>query len=395
MASFADILRDLDSSRDARLSAKLPEWAGVEGLVFPTSLSLEQCSSSALALHKASLAAGARRIADLTGGLGVDSWAFSRVAQAVWYNEGNASLMEAVRGNFACLGVENAVFNNYMIEAGRSDWEQSLRDFAPDMIYLDPARRSAAGRKVFLPEDCSPDFLTLLPTLLDIAPRVMVKLSPMADITMLQRRIGVCLAAIRVIGLGDECKELLCDIVSAGSGGPDAGLDSPGSCRIIVDIPDRAFSVEASSASGPSEASAGTSSMRMAHSIVPGMYLAEPHAALVKAGMADTLAARAGFAKLERFTQLYIGETPSDPAAGFTSALKGGINRIIEVMDLSKASMAEVGRRYPKADFTARNIPMSSDELRKRCKSKPSTDGTHVWGVLAAEGRKLIVTVKE
>lgn len=390
MASFADILRDLDSSRDAKLAAKLPEWAGVEGLLFPTSLSLEQCSSSALALHKASLTAGARRIADLTGGLGVDSWAFSRVAQAVWYNEGNAALMEAVRGNFACLGVENAVFNNYMIEAGRSDWEQSLRDFAPDMIYLDPARRSAAGRKVFLPEDCSPDFLTLLPTLLDIAPRVMVKLSPMADITMLQRRIGDHLAAIRVIGLGDECKELLCDMVRMGD---IIRMGDNNPCRIIVDIPDRGLSLDFT----PTEGDDTPSPVRIAQNVAVGMYLAEPHAAVVKAGAADAIAARAGFAKLERFTHLYIGEAPADSASAtsFAAALKGGLNRIVDVMDFGKASMADIGRRYPKADFTARNIPMSSDELRRRCKSKPSTDGTHVWGVLTAEGRKLIVTVKE
>lgn len=390
MASFADILRDLDSSRDAKLAAKLPEWAGVEGLVFPTSLSLEQCSSSALAMHKASLAAEARRIADLTGGLGVDSWAFSRVAQAVWYNEGNAALMGAVRGNFACLGVENAVFNNYMIEAGRRDWEQSLRDFAPDMIYLDPARRSAAGRKVFLPEDCSPDFLTLLPTLLDIAPRVMVKLSPMADITMLQRRIGDHLAAIRVIGLGDECKELLCDMVRMGD---IIRMGDNNPCRIIVDIPDRGLSLDFTTA----ECADTASSVRIAQNVDVGMYLAEPHAAVVKAGVADAIAARAGFAKLERFTHLYIGEAPagSASATSLAAALKGGLNRIVDVMDFGKASMAEIGRRYPKADFTARNIPMSSDELRRRCKSKPSTDGTHVWGVLTAEGRKLIVTVKE
>lgn len=394
MASFADILRDLDSSRDAKLAAKLPEWAGVDGLVFPTSLSLEQCSSSALARHKASLATGARRIADLTGGLGVDSWAFSRVAQAVWYNEGNAALMEAVRGNFACLGVENAVFNNYMIEAGRSDWEQSLRDFAPDMIYLDPARRSAAGRKVFLPEDCSPDFLTLLPTLLDIAPRVMVKLSPMADITMLQRRIGDCLAAIRVIGLGDECKELLCDIVRMGD---IIRMGDNNPCRIIVDIPDRGLSLDFTAV----ECADTASPVRIAQNVAVGMYLAEPHAAVVKAGAADAIAARSGFAKLERFTHLYIGDTlPVEGAAvddviPFASALRGGLNRIVDVMDFGKASMADIGRRYPKADFTARNIPMSSDELRRRCKSKPSTDGTHVWGVLTAEGRKLIVTVKE
>ena len=53
--SFADILQGLDSDRAAKLARKLPEWAAV-GAEIPTALSLEQCSSSATASYKASVA---------------------------------------------------------------------------------------------------------------------------------------------------------------------------------------------------------------------------------------------------------------------------------------------------------------------------------------------------
>lgn len=53
--SFADILQDLDDTQARRLARKLPEWAAV-GAEVPSALSLEQCSSSATAGYKASLA---------------------------------------------------------------------------------------------------------------------------------------------------------------------------------------------------------------------------------------------------------------------------------------------------------------------------------------------------
>ena len=51
--------------------SKLPLWYAEPGLVYPQSLSLEQCSSQATALYKQRFVNSGDRVADLTGGLGV------------------------------------------------------------------------------------------------------------------------------------------------------------------------------------------------------------------------------------------------------------------------------------------------------------------------------------
>ena len=68
-----------------KLKNKVREWYDNPHLIFPLKLSAEQCSSSLTGLYKADLAeriAGAEgwKLADLTGGLGVDSWFFSKKA---------------------------------------------------------------------------------------------------------------------------------------------------------------------------------------------------------------------------------------------------------------------------------------------------------------------------
>ena len=75
-----------------KLKGKVHEWYGNGRLIFPLKLSAEQCSSSATGHYKSELAARIAdserwTIADLTGGLGVDSWFFSQKAAKVIYNE--------------------------------------------------------------------------------------------------------------------------------------------------------------------------------------------------------------------------------------------------------------------------------------------------------------------
>ena len=63
-------------------------------------------------------------------------------------------------------------------------------------------------------------------------------------------------------------------------------------------------------------------------------------------------------------------------------------------MPLSGRSIKELGKKYPSADVTARNIPMTSDELRKRLGVKPSDGTVHIFGTSASdEGKVLIVSV--
>jgi SAM-dependent methyltransferases related to tRNA (uracil-5-)-methyltransferase len=229
-----------------KLRNKVPEWYSVPSLIYPFRLSGEQCSSSETAKYKALLASGLRsegippetvasrplppqaagpsllcgrgwpqvsggtpsllKIADLTGGMGVDSWAFAQVAEEVLYNEMNEELEKATELNFNELGVRNVRFGNCRVEAGRV--AEVLGGFQPDVIFLDPARRAEDGRKVFLIEECQPDVVGLLPELFAASRYVMVKLSPMADIAMACKRLEH-VREVHVVASGGECKELL------------------------------------------------------------------------------------------------------------------------------------------------------------------------------------------
>ena len=69
----------LESRR--RLLAKAPMWARTPGLVFPRTISAQQCSGELSAAYKSRLAAlfQSSIVADLTGGIGVDILALSRI----------------------------------------------------------------------------------------------------------------------------------------------------------------------------------------------------------------------------------------------------------------------------------------------------------------------------
>ena len=78
-----------------------------------------------------------------------------------------------------------------------------------DIVYIDPARRGEGGKKVFLIEDCTPDVLTLKNEIFRKVRHILIKLSPMADITMVCNRLGNTCREVHVVGTAGECKELL------------------------------------------------------------------------------------------------------------------------------------------------------------------------------------------
>ena len=104
-------------------------------------------------------------------------------------------------------------------------------------------------------------------------------------------------------------------------------------------------------------------------------YLFEPGKALLKAGMFDSFGSRFGLVKLGRHTHLYVAETPAETLSHF-----GNLFTIKEIAPLNKRTIKEIGRRFPQADVTARNIPMSSEELAKRLDVIPG-GGVHLFGV--------------
>ena len=387
-----------------KLRLKVPEWYADPSLICPIALSAEQCSSTATASYKAavagrSLACGGAmpglgspcgtqpgplpladsnqrrtaRVADLTGGLGVDCWQFSKVAEAVLYNEMNPVLFEAAKANLKRLGCDNVEFSNICISP---DTLPGLLDsFQPDLVFADPARRSG-GRKVFLPEDCSPDVLALQDIVLDRGCKMLLKLSPMADISLMLKDFH-CVKSIHIVETHGECKELLLLLEPGFGGDAEIVVACPASGPVSgYDDSFRFFRAEEKAAVP----------LFISEAPVPGQILFEPGPALSKSSAFNLLSARFGLRKLGPSAHLYC-TYPSDSVrhlAGY-----GKCFEIQEVAPFGKQTLRDFATRWPGAGVTARALPLSSDGLRKKM-GVNGGGGVHIFGVGAIPGRLLI-----
>ena len=360
-----------------KLRTKLPEWYEIPEIIYPDRLSSEQSSSSATAKYKASIAsriANGGRIADLTGGLGADSLAFSRVALQVMYNEMEPGRAEAARHNFPLLGAENISVSSFCVEeAGKSEgasnfWE-TLKRFSPDMVYMDPARRSSTGSKVFLLEDCSPDVLTLIPDIFGICGNLLLKLSPMADISMLLKRLqehGAGTKELHIVSAGGECKELL--LWCTPSTTDDTALIINENGNILR-------------TSIAAESAAVQQFLQDATQLNSMQFLFEPGKALAKAGLFNaicTMQDNAGngtmLLKAGRSTHLYFTDS-QDNASDFGKTFK-----IIGLTPFCKQGIRDFSSKYPRAEVSARNLPLTSEELRRKLKVQSGGD-IHIFGL--------------
>ena len=98
------ILRQIESKTKAK--DKLPQWFVTENIIYPAKISIEQTSSEKTALYKSSLIEG-QSLIDLTGGLGIDDFYFSKKINKVVHCEINEELATLVKHNFVQLKAEN------------------------------------------------------------------------------------------------------------------------------------------------------------------------------------------------------------------------------------------------------------------------------------------------
>src|SRR5690606_19719090 len=78
---------------------KVPEWHKTQGIIYPDNTALEQCSSEQTAIYKVKLIKGTT-MADLSGGLGVDTYHFSKDFSSVHYVEPNVGRYTTAIKNF-------------------------------------------------------------------------------------------------------------------------------------------------------------------------------------------------------------------------------------------------------------------------------------------------------
>ena len=314
------------------LQKKVPQWAENEELLFPAHLSIEQCSSEASAKYKAEQLEG-ETFADLTGGLGVDTYYISQHFRQADYVEQQAELCDMARHNFGVLNADVKVWNETA--------EDYLDHCGPkDCIFVDPARRDEHGHKTVSIADCTPDVGALQDTLLQKAKRVMIKLSPMLDISKALEELHH-VKEVHVVAVVNECKEL--DFVLE----RDYQGEAQFVCiNLLTDQPEFRF-VQEDERSCICHIADGVS-----------RYLYEPNPALMKAGCFKLLTERYDVLKLHKNSNLYTSDQLITNFPGRVFEVEGWAhyNKKLKqtlLPDMDKASIA------------VRNFPLSVAELRK------------------------------
>lgn len=180
--------------------AKLPGF--VDKHCFFTRTSLEQATPEKVGKVKAQRHA-IGKILSLCGGIGADEFCFSAHSNHITSIEISPCLNELV--------AFNSLFEpeKYLrITASAEEYLATHNAEQFDLVYLDPDRRVATGKKSYSAGNYAPDFIELYKQYGAIAPKWMVKLSPAIDLDWLEKNIPFK-KDIEIYSLNGEIKEVL------------------------------------------------------------------------------------------------------------------------------------------------------------------------------------------
>ena len=376
----------------ARLRDKLPTLVEQADWWFPPRLACEQCSSELTATYKVALirqhyapspslcregrggsspcreGRGGSFI-DLTGGYGIDSFYLSALATEAHYVEQNPELCRIAAHNFARtrphLQVHNTTAEEFLRtlpDANNKDNENNV------LIYLDPARRDTHGGKVFRIEDCTPNIIDLLPLLLQKSTVLMIKLSPMLDITAALRSLGEGWQ-VHVVAVRNEVKELLFVRHSQLSTLTAANYAHEHWQTLTFTL--------------RQEQEAQVSYWNLQHT---PRYLYEPNAAILKAAAFRFVSEHYRISKLAPNTHLYAADH-------LLSDFPGRVWEVIAPLTSSMLKHLPETLREQGASILTRNYPLSADQLRKKLKLKDSA--THTIIAARAADKPMLFLAKK
>ena len=323
-----------------RLKGKLPEWYENVELVMGGRVPAEQCSSEVTARYKRSILEG-ESLCDMTGGMGVDFWYMSEGMKRAIYTERNEELCEVAKHNFQVLKDERHPEAEVRCGDGRE-----LPIPSVDIIYLDPARRAGDGSRVYAMEDCEPNIVEWQDELLRHAKMLLVKLSPMVDITDVLRKLkGV--TNVYIVGVKNECKEILVQAHALG----DSLYAGCVKVHCVDFWTDRQMEYTFDS-------SEETHRVNLASLGVRG-FLYEPDVTLMKAQAFGSLCQRFPVYQLDVETHLMTSDE-------FIADFPGRIFEVEEMIPFSSKVLKRLKKEIPQANIAARNFVMTAEELQKR-----------------------------
>ncbi|MGB0892407.1 MAG: class I SAM-dependent methyltransferase, partial [Flavobacteriaceae bacterium] len=330
---------------------KLPTWFSTKNIYYPPKLSIEQTSSEITATYKANLISG-NSIIDITGGFGVDCFAFSKRFKQVTHCELNDDLSTIVKHNYQQLNINNIS----TISGNGIDYLKNTSEKF-DWIYIDPSRRNDTKGKVFLLEDCLPNVPKDLDFLFTKSDKILIKNSPILDISSTINELNF-VKEIHIIAVNNEVKELLFLL--------EKDYSNSIEIKTINFQKDKQqvfnFQLKTEVFSEYSE---------------PLTFIYEPNTAILKSGGFHQITKQKPVKKLHQHSHLYTSENLIDfPGRRF---------KIEQILPYDKKEL----RKIKKANITTRNFPDSVDIIRKKTKIKDG--GTTYLFFTTNNKNKLIV----
>ena len=319
------ILNQINGLQKAK--QKLPFLVEFENFIYPSARAFSQASSEKTGRYKAKILT-AKKVLDLSGGMGMDSYFFAQHAEEVTYVDMNEELVQTVRSNFETLKTRNVT----CVHSKAEDFiKQDNNQY--DLVYLDPDRR-ATKEKAFKIDECEPNVAELLPLIWKKSKYCLVKLSPMLDIQQALTQLPFC-KEVHVVSVDNECKELLFLL--------EYGFENPPLIQCINIQKQNTqhfefnFEQERSTSNVLGEVE---------------MYLYEPNASILKAGAFKTLGQKFGFTKLGTNTHLYT-------SANLQNNFPGRILKVLEVTKPKKGLTQQ-------ANVVCRNFSLKPEQLKKK-----------------------------
>jgi len=211
-----------------------------------------------------------------------------------------------------------------------------------DWLYLDPARRDTAARKIFLLRDCEPDVAKLLPLLLHKADKILLKTSPMLDIEHAVQGLGH-VRRLWVVAVDNEVKEVLYEL------GQEPAVDPERyALNLRRDGTQQEFRLN--------RAREARATPRYAEA---QQYLYEPNAAVLKAGAFRSIGTAFELLKLHQHSHLYTSDV-------LRADFPGRVFRIRAVEKADGAALKAHLGPEARAHVTTRNFPDSVADFRRR-----------------------------
>ena len=335
---------------------KLPTWFNSREIYFPNKLNIEQTSSEITASYKAGLVCG-KSLVDLTGGLGVDSYFFSKKIASVFHVEIDQELSEIAAYNFQVLGRNNihSVYGNFV--GFLQNTEQHF-----SWLYLDPSRRNDHKGKVFRLADCSPNVLEHLVLLFSKTDNILLKTSPLLDLKAGMGEMKF-VKEIHVVAVSNEVKEVLWCLEKEFQGEASIKTVNIGMAK------DETFEFDME----------GEQQVSVVYSL-PLSYLYEPNAAIMKSGGFKSIGNRYLLKKLHPNTHLYTNAQQVD--------FPGRVFRVIKAIPFRKNEMKTFANT--RANVATRNFPETVAAIRKKYRIKDGGD-TYLFFIRSISEKPLVL----